>query len=289
MENIKHLKSTYVLVVFLSGTLLYCRVYFKIKIYFIYSISVCTVYVTKLQPRLNSIVLLYLIINHKLLTASKREYKVIYRGPSLFTVVWFGFSATSSPLSRQHVVSFTVFLFVTGWWERGERAGEEPNPTTARKPCSSINHSILSGFESPTSCSHVFPHEKRRALYKKYCTLYRGRILRRSWDKSLESFPPCYSQSPLLTDFNPPPPPKKSELKLVCNVNIVYGNLKSSESSQPRNLNEIVHSWIRLQSCTHKMSTLQMLLRCRLLDLGATWEGLTAGVFKALIQCLFNI
>jgi hypothetical protein len=32
---------------------------------------------------------------------------------------------------------------------------------------------------------------------------YRGRILGRNWDKSLKSFPPCYSQSPLLTDFSP--------------------------------------------------------------------------------------
>jgi hypothetical protein len=33
-------------------------------------------------------------------------------------------------------------------------------------------------------------------------------------------------------------------LKLVCNVNIVYGNLKSENSQgvMPRNLNEIVRS-----------------------------------------------
>ncbi len=47
-----------------------------------------------------------------------------------------------------------------------------------------------------------------------------------------KSFPPCYSQSPLLTYLIPPPPPSlsKSGLKLVCNVNIVYGNLKSGKS-----------------------------------------------------------
>jgi hypothetical protein len=33
-----------------------------------------------------------------------------------------------------------------------------------------------------------------------------GRILERNWDKSLKSFLPCYSQSPLLTDFTPPSP-----------------------------------------------------------------------------------
>jgi hypothetical protein len=30
--------------------------------------------------------------------------------------------------------------------------------------------------------------------------------------------------------YPPPPPPGKSSLKLVCNVNIVYGNLKSENS-----------------------------------------------------------
>ncbi len=53
----------------------------------------------------------------------------------------------------------------------------------------------------------------------------RGRILGRNWGKSLKSFPPCYSQSPLLTDFTPPPHPaphlSKSGLKLVFNVKIV--------------------------------------------------------------------
>ncbi len=57
--------------------------------------------------------------------------------------------------------------------------------------------------------------------------LDRIRILGRNWDKS---FPPCYSQSPLLTDFTPPPPLKKIGLKLVCNVNILDGSLKSENS-----------------------------------------------------------
>ncbi len=61
-----------------------------------------------------------------------------------------------------------------------------------------------------------------------YATGYRGRILRRNWDNSFKSFPPCYSQSPLLTDY--PPPPSKSGLKLVSNINIVHGNLKSENS-----------------------------------------------------------
>jgi hypothetical protein len=52
----------------------------------------------------------------------------------------------------------------------------------------------------------------------------RGRILGHNcnWDKSLESFPLCYSQSPLLTDLTPPPPLSESCMTLVYNVNIVY-------------------------------------------------------------------
>jgi hypothetical protein len=43
------------------------------------------------------------------------------------------------------------------------------------------------------------------------------------------NFSPCYSQSPQLTDFIPPPS-SKSGLKPVGNVNIVYGNLSSENS-----------------------------------------------------------
>jgi hypothetical protein len=63
------------------------------------------------------------------------------------------------------------------------------------------------------------------------CLNNRGRILGRNWDKSPKSFPPCYSQSSLLTAFTSSPPPlSKSSLKLVCYVNIVHGNLKSDNS-----------------------------------------------------------
>ncbi len=54
----------------------------------------------------------------------------------------------------------------------------------------------------------------------------RGRILGRNRDNR---FSPCCSQLPLLTDFTPHPL-SKSDLKLVYNVNIVYGNLKSENS-----------------------------------------------------------
>jgi hypothetical protein len=62
--------------------------------------------------------------------------------------------------------------------------------------------------------------------------LFGGRILGRNWNKSLKSFPPCYSQSPLLTVYYPTPPPTRAKvgLKLVCNVNIVYRNLKPDNS-----------------------------------------------------------
>ncbi len=51
-------------------------------------------------------------------------------------------------------------------------------------------------------------------------------------DKSLKNFPPCHPQSsPLITDFTPSSM-GKSGLKLVCNVNIVYGNLTSEDSQR---------------------------------------------------------
>ncbi len=62
----------------------------------------------------------------------------------------------------------------------------------------------------------------KRDIIPRYSDRYQqkcGRILGRNRDKSLKSFPPCYSQSPLLTGF-----------ETVCNVNIVYVNLKSENS-----------------------------------------------------------
>ncbi len=59
----------------------------------------------------------------------------------------------------------------------------------------------------------------------------RGQILGRNLDKFLRVFPPCYSQSPLLTDFNLSPSPlSKCRWKLVCNANIVHRNYKSENS-----------------------------------------------------------
>ncbi len=36
--------------------------------------------------------------------------------------------------------------------------------------------------------------------------------------KSLKGFPPCYSQSPLLTDLTPPPPPPRAKVVLNWSV-----------------------------------------------------------------------
>ncbi len=47
-------------------------------------------------------------------------------------------------------------------------------------------------------CSNSLPWFKENI---RPTEMTRGRILGRNWDKSLESFPPCYSQSPLLMDF----------------------------------------------------------------------------------------
>jgi hypothetical protein len=81
-------------------------------------------------------------------------------------------------------------------------------------------------------CTELLGNFIHLSLYSG-CQLTRGRILGRNWVISLKSFPPCCSQSPLLMYFTPPPPPpSKSGLQLVCNVNIVYENLKSENVSR---------------------------------------------------------
>ncbi len=57
----------------------------------------------------------------------------------------------------------------------------------------------------------------------------RGQILGRNWDKSLKSFPPCYSVTSA-NGFYSASPLRKSGLKLVYNLNMVYGNIKSENS-----------------------------------------------------------
>ncbi len=64
---------------------------------------------------------------------------------------------------------------------------------------------------------------------------------------SKDNFPPCYSQSSLLAEFNPTHLLSKNGLKLVCNVNLCTktSNLRTLKI-MPSNLNEILRSWIRL-------------------------------------------
>ncbi len=101
--------------------------------------------------------------------------------------------------------------------------------TTIHK-CGKLKQQLLSSFPSP-----CFQRRNRSSGLKYFWFKTipneenRSRILRRNWDKRLQSFPPCYSQSPPLTDLLPHPL-SKTGLKLVCNVNIEYGNLKSENS-----------------------------------------------------------
>jgi hypothetical protein len=95
------------------------------------------------------------------------------------------------------------------------------------------------------------PHDSSSEISLKITgDLYRGRILKRSWTKSLKSFHPCYSQSPshlYKPIYPPPPPPGKSDLKLVCKVNIVYGRLRPETS-----MKSCVHEF-GFSSCQHTM------------------------------------
>jgi hypothetical protein len=46
---------------------------------------------------------------------------------------------------------------------------------------------------------------------------------------TLKKFPPCFSQSPLLTDFTPASHPPQKWFATICNVNIVCGNFNSED------------------------------------------------------------
>jgi hypothetical protein len=97
--------------------------------------------------------------------------------------------------------------------------------------------SIANELVCCTITAHVFKlfptNEKRGVaglpLWSVFGDGSRGRILGRNWDKSL--FLPAI-HSHLYYGFYSPLPLSKSGLKLVCNVNIVYGNLKSENSQE---------------------------------------------------------
>ncbi len=60
-------------------------------------------------------------------------------------------------------------------------------------------------------------------------TLSRGRIVGRNWDKSHKSSSLLFTVTSTNL-FYPFHPLEQKWLKLVCNVNIVHGNLKSEKS-----------------------------------------------------------
>ncbi len=68
-----------------------------------------------------------------------------------------------------------------------------------------------------------------KMLRSKNVSKTRGQILGCNWDNSFKNFPPCYSHC-FYKRILLPPPLSKSDLKLFCNVNNVYGNLKSEIS-----------------------------------------------------------
>jgi len=66
--------------------------------------------------------------------------------------------------------------------------------------------SYRNGHFTVLSCIYTGLCGSHPAQTELYSCRDRGRILGRNWNKSLKSFPPCFSQSPLLRDFTPLPP-----------------------------------------------------------------------------------
>ncbi len=69
--------------------------------------------------------------------------------------------------------------------------------------CLSMIFMVSLSITSPLFCLLLFP-----ICVLRHFPPQRGRILGRHWDEILKSFPPCFSQPPLLTDFTTPPPKK---------------------------------------------------------------------------------
>ncbi len=127
------------------------------------------------------------------------------------------------------------------WWFPGEGFEYEYSQCGKNTP---------QGVKKKTAKQKTSPRKIKIVLKSYYYCIQRPN----SWmllGQSLNIFPPCYSQSTLLTDFtlynppHPPPPFSKISLTLVCNVNIANGNLKyESSRGNAQNLNGIVLSWI---------------------------------------------
>jgi hypothetical protein len=98
------------------------------------------------------------------------------------------------------------------------------------------------------------------------------------------SFPPCYLQLPLLTNFTPPSP-SKSGLKKVCIVNNVYGNLKSENSQDYARKPQ--GNWTFMNSASVATKVLQTL--CSLCDLvSGTFTLLNCDIICSFHR-LFNV
>ncbi len=112
------------------------------------------------------------------------------------------------------------------------------------------------------ACYNIFVSVRDFAL--RFLHKYRGRVLGRNWDKSLQSFPSCYSQSPLLTYCTPPLSPlSKSGLKLVCTLNIIFGNQvwELSRLCPETSMKLYVHEsgfWMRIVKKVSKYSVKQI-------------------------------
>ncbi len=100
------------------------------------------------------------------------------------------------------------------------------------------------GGYTPTPFHYIYHHVKS-------CSV------RSSWEgrytSPISSVPLCPLWSPLLTYFTPHPPSSKSGFKLVCNVNIVYGNLKSENSQDYAQKPQRNCTFMNLASALHAL------------------------------------
>ncbi len=84
-------------------------------------------------------------------TSVVREYWMIYRGPGLLALVWFGSTPTHfPPLLSATCLSFSVFLCVgsRAYWGRwGGGGGHGAESYDRKKAWTSINHSCLQAWQ----------------------------------------------------------------------------------------------------------------------------------------------
>ncbi len=89
---------------------------------------------------------------------------------------------------------------------------------------------ILSTISIPAYGCTVYTTLRRDNIGNICNTFNRGRILGRNWDKVVRVSSLLFKVTSTNGFYSPSPPSlSKSGLKMVCNVNIVYGNLKSEK------------------------------------------------------------